>query len=189
VRIDKNLNLVVTLERETGPVHVHSTPLPLEIFKKYFLTISKAFASIYAEGLTVVAGPRVAGMMLEKIGRDLGQWDAIPGEDPGLLAHIRRLSFVIVPESHGWVQVPLHEAINRDILDEEDVSEVEGVIAFFICAYAMHHRNVRRQVLEVAAAHWSGRLTSSNSTDFMHSLPTSTGDESSGAKGASSVPR
>lgn len=189
VKINKDFNLVVTLDREEGgQIHIHSTPVPQAVFEQYYMIIARAFAEIYGKGLGLVAAPRVAALVLRDIGKQLGMWDAEPGRSAGLLAEIRRLSHVIVPEGRGWGAITLQDALDRKLLDAEDISEVEGVIAFFICVYAMHHRNVRREILEPAVPRWSGQITSLSATEFRDSLPTSTVAESSGAKATSSVP-
>lgn len=184
VKIDKDLNLVVTVERADGKeVHAHCVPLPMEIFKQYFLTISKAFAQIYMQGLTMVSGPRVAWMLLEKAGKETGEWE-------GLKAHLNRLCTVMAPDGKGsWGQTLLQDAVARRVIDEEDAMEVEGLVAFFICVCAMHRRAERKQFLDLALPLWGGQLTSSTVTAFQHSLPTSTGAASSGGRVASSVRR
>lgn len=191
-KIDKSFNLVVTLDRDddSGRLYVHSKPIPGDVFDRYYLIIARAFGEIYNSGMGgLTAAPRIAALMLRDIGKSMGMWDPQPGGDPGLLAHIRRLSHVIVPDGSGWGVVTLQEMLDKKALDEEDVSEVESVIAFFICGYAMHHRINRREILEAAVHPWSGRITSLNAMEFRDSLQTSIAAENSGVKAVSSVPR
>src|SRR3954465_11092498 len=94
LRIDKRLNLVIPIETSIGTVFVHSCPIRREIFEKYFLIISKTFAAIYSEGLNVIAGPRVALMMLKQIAINANAWEGNDGVESGLLNEIRRITNV-----------------------------------------------------------------------------------------------
>lgn len=189
MNIDRNLNIVIPIERESGPVYVHAAPISRAVFERYFLVISKTFAAIHAEGLSALSGPRVAGMMLKKIAQDREEWDGPEGVERGLMMEIRRLSSVVQPKtSGGWETVPLQEALDRKTLDEDDVSEVENVLVFFTVAYSMLRKGDRRPALEGASSIWGARIESLNSTAFAASLPTSTATASSGETEGSSVP-
>lgn len=190
MRIDRKLNLVVPVEREDGALYVHAAPLSREVFERYFLVISKTFAAIYGERLNVVAGPRVAALMLRKVAQDMGVWDGPEGAALGLMGEIRRLSNVMVPRSGGgWEMVPLDSAISSQMLDEDEVSEVEGAIAFFMVASAMHKRADLPPIWAALEAFWDAEATSLNAMGYVSSLKTSTGGETTGAKEtASSIP-
>jgi len=188
MKIDKRLNLVVQVETGEGVIYVHSTPVSREVFEQYFLVISKTFAAIISEGLSFISGPRVAALMLKKIATEAGVWEGRDGVSNGLMAEIRRLSNVVIPSETGWRTVPLQDAIDKKLLDEADVAEVEGLITFFICASAMSRKNEIRSVLERMAL-WGSSITSLNSTEFAASLPTSTPEETSALpENTSSVP-
>lgn len=188
LKIDKDLNLVVTVERADGSeVHAHCVPLPLDVFKQHFMTLSGAFSQIFGRGMAFAsaAGPRVAWLTLEKIGRQEGEWDG-----GGLCAHISRLCTVLAPDGKGaWASMLLTDAVAQKIIDEEDALEVQGVVAFFICVSAVARRGDRRQILDLSLPIWGGRTTSSTVTEFQRSLPMSTAVVRSGVKVASSVPR
>ena len=178
MKIDSKLNLVTEVETENGSIFVHSTPISREVFEKYFLTISKTFASIISEGLSFISGPRVAAMLLKKIATEQGAWDGRDGVEAGLMAEIRRLSNVIMPSSTGWQTVPFQDAISRQLLDQDDIAEVEGLICFFICASAMSRKTEIKGVLERMRL-WGSSITLLNSTAFAASLPISTETETS----------
>lgn len=187
MRIDRNLNIVVPIDAENGTIYVHSTPVSRDVFKQYYLPISKAFSAIYQEGLSVVAGPRVAAMMLETVSRSLpspsGQgsaWDGRDGVENGLLDEIRRLSNVVMPGDSGWTTLPLDDAIRQKLLSQDDLDEVEGILVFFICASAMHLRRELPSILGGLTKMWGGQIVSSNSTEFANSLPMSTATDNSG---------
>ena len=169
--VNEKLNLVIPLEREDGPVYVHSTPISKMVFERYFLVISKTFSEIYAGGLGAMSGPRVAAMLLRKIATDNGALDDV---EKGLFAEIRRLTIFICPGLNGWEQTTLHDAIQRNLLDEDELSEVENALTFFIVASAMHRRKERKMILEGAATFWGGQVTLLDCMAWIASLTTST---------------
>ena len=60
MRLDNKLNLITEIETDDkATIFVHSTPISRDVFEKYFLVISKTFASIISEGLSFISGPRV----------------------------------------------------------------------------------------------------------------------------------
>lgn len=189
MRLDNKLNLITEIETEDKTtIYVHSTPISREVFEKYFLIISKTFAAIISEGLSFISGPRVAAMLLKKIAVDQGDWEGRAGVEMGLMAEIRRLSNVVMPSETGWVTVPFQDAIDKKLLDGDDIAEVEGLICFFICASAMSRRTEVASVLERMRL-WGSQTTSLNSTAYAASLPISTETETSAlTANTSSVP-
>lgn len=174
VQIDKKLNLVIPISKPSGEIYVHSTPIDLKTFKKFYLPISKAFSAIYSEGLNVIAGPRVAAMILEDVSRRSGLWEGPEGVEAVLLTEIRRLTNVVAPSDHGWASTPLEIALSRKLLDEEEWSEVENALAFFTVVSAMHKRSELETVLGGAVRLWGAQLSSLNCTEYAGSLETST---------------
>lgn len=186
---NRKLHLVVPVEQGPVTAYVHSTPVDGDVFDTFFLPISKTFAAIYQEGLSVVSGPRVAAKMLKAVSTSLGIWESESGDPErigltvkgGLMAEIHRLTNVFVPTpENGWSMVPLDDAIRLGVLDAEDVDEVENALVFFTLAWLMHKRTDRQQVLEGAASLWGAQVTFSTCTAFRDSLPTSTAAASSG---------
>ena len=173
-RIDKKLNLIVTVDTDDGPVYVHSTPISRQVFEQFYLVISKAFAGIYGEGLNIIAGPRIAMLMLRDIARQMGQLEGPGGVEIGLIKEAYRLTNVVMPRAEGgWKTVPFQEVVDRELLSRDDIAEVEGVLAFFICASSMHRREQLPAILDGIASLWEARTTSLNSTEYAASLPTS----------------
>jgi hypothetical protein len=170
MRIDKRLNLVTEVQTENGTMFVHSAPISREVFEKYFLVISKTFAAIISEGLSFISGPRIAALMLKKVATDSGVWEGNDGVNRGLMAEIRRLSNVSMPSDNGWKSVPFQDVIDKGLMDEADVAEVEGLIAFFICASAMSRRVEIQSVLDRLSM-WGSSTTLLNSTEYAGSLP------------------
>ena len=64
MHIDRKLNLVIPVERDTGKVYVHSTPISREAFDRYFMVLATAYAEIVGGPLRAV-GNRVAMKMVK----------------------------------------------------------------------------------------------------------------------------
>jgi hypothetical protein len=192
VRIDKKLNLVVPIARDDGgTLYVHATPVSREAFETYFLPISVAFSRIWSEGLSVLAGPRVALKMLKKVSEDRNTWEGPEGVQAGLVEEIKRLTNVVVRTPTGWSAVPLYNAVQQDLLSEDELDAAENAVTFFILASAMYRKRELASLLEGMNDLWGTRSVLFNSTEFAASLMTSTEDENTGEKKtavASSVP-
>lgn len=181
MRINRRLNLVFPVDTDKGEIYIHSTPISREVFERFFLVLSKTFSAIYQEGLNVMAGPRIAMLMLRQIATDMGVWEGQDGVENGLVAEIRRLTNVIIPKEGGGYQIfPYHDVLRQKMLDPDDVSEIEGVLSFFTVVSAMHRPADLVTILAGMGSLWGAQTTSSNSTEYANSLPTSTTVETTG---------
>jgi hypothetical protein len=171
VRIDRRLNLVIPIDRDDGLTdYVHSTPISREIFEKYFLVLSKAYAEIYGGGLGVIAGPRVAALLVKKFAAEMGGQYEKEVTD-GLIPEIHRLTNVIVA---GVGMVPYQQALDQKRVSDDDAAEVENALVFFTVASHMHKQQDRTGILQGAASLWGAQTTLSNCTEYAASLRTST---------------
>lgn len=184
--IDKRLKLVIPVygeDNESVKAYVHASSISTEVFRKYFLPISKTFAAIHSEGLGKIAGPRVADQLLQNVCESMdpegkiGYWADVR---KGLVAEIYRLALVLMPSENGWEAIPFEDTKKRQLLDPEDASEVEAAIVFFTLGSVMYQRHVRRTMLEGSAQLWGAQITLSNCTEFIDSLQKSTVGGSSG---------
>lgn len=179
MKIARNMNLVTAVETENGTAYVHSMPLSKEVYREHFFILSKTFAAIFSEGLGVVAGPRIAYLMLEKMASDAGVWEGESGIRNTLVNEIIRLSSLVYPvDGKGWDDQPLEVAIEKGIVDPDDVL---GELVFFTCVSAINKRDQALSTMEAACGLWGSRITSLSVTDWTASLPTSTQEDSSGA--------
>lgn len=169
-KLNRRLYLVIPIEQEGKTVYAHCSPVSTEQFANSYLLMAKAFAKLYKEDLGVLAGPRVAAMLLKEVAASLGKEE----EGVRLLQDLRRLINVIGPTENGWVPLPFEDALKSGAIDREDAEEVENASAFFTLAWRMHKRSEREEVLTGAAAIWSAQLTSLACTEYLASLPTST---------------
>ena len=179
VKLDRKLNLVLSVDTDSGPVHIHSSPISREVFEDNFLVISRAFTAVYTNGLGPVTGPRVAALLLKQEAQTLGVW---PRTQQSLMAEIYRLTNVIAAGDTGWETMPFDVAKKRGLLTVDAAAEVENCIVYFICASSIHLRAEMAVAMEGLNTLWNAQTTSSNVTEYMNSLPTLTTEESTGEK-------
>jgi hypothetical protein len=188
VRINKKLNLVIPLKQDSGIIYVHAMPLMREAYEQHFEVIAGTFARIYKQGLSIISGPRIAALMLRRVAEGLGQLETV---EKGLLLEMRRLANVVMLTDRGWETITLDAAVTRGLLDEDDLAEVEGLLAFFMCASAIHRKAEIQSVLTGLGAVWRTQTTLLTVTEWKGSLPTSTETATSpmpATVAASSVP-
>src|SRR5215467_4070318 len=103
VTLNRKLNLVLSVDTEKGPIHVHSSPIGRQVFEDNFLVISRAFTAVYTNGLGPVTGPRVAFLLLQEQAKTLGVWEKT---QQSLIGEIHRLTMVLAPGEKGWESMP-----------------------------------------------------------------------------------
>lgn len=186
MKLDQRLNLIIPIEQQGGTIYVHSTPIARVAFEQFYLVIAKTFSRMYSEGLGMIGGPRVAMMLLKSSAKELGQEQSV---QEGLINEIRRLSNVVMPTPQGWTTVPLQEVLDKKLISEDDVSEVENSLAFFTVASWMFPRKELNDMLAGAGQIWGAQTSLLNCTEYAASLKTSIETENTGAKAkASPVP-
>lgn len=195
MKLDRKLNLVIPIERDDGTtLNVYAQPLSKDVFEKYALVMAKTFTRIYAEKIAYMGGPRVALMLLKEVAEGTRRmdgsttwWEGPDGVEAGLLGEMWRTTTVLAPaDGGGWEQIMYEVALKRDLLTEDDRSEVEGAITFFTVLSAMHRREERLVMLQAAAGMWRWQITSSTLPEFRNSLPTSTPGAGTGTKATAS---
>lgn len=178
MKIARNMNFVLPVETDMGQGYVHATPISKEVYRQHFYILSKTFSAIFSEGLGVVAGPRVAYLMLEKICQDQGIWDGASGVKNTLVNEIIRLSNLIYPvEGKGWDTVPLEVAIDREVIDPD---EALGELVFFTCVSSINKPHQAKEVMEQVAGMWGSAISSLMLTEWIASLPTYKQPENTG---------
>jgi hypothetical protein len=178
MKIARNMNLVLSVDTEMGAAYLHATPISKEFYRQHFFILSKTFSAIFSEGLGVVAGPRVAYLMLEKICSDMKIWDGSDGVKNTLVTEIIRLSNVVYPvEGKGWDTVPLDVAVERGVID---IDEALGELVFFTCVSSINKPPQAKAVMEQTNGLWGSAITSLMLMDWIASLPTSKPKDSSG---------
>ncbi len=163
--------------------YVHSAPISREVFEANYLLLSKTMSAILTEGLREIEGPRVAGLVLNDIAKQMvgERGDAAKLKAP-LLAEIHRLTHVLAPGEGGWETVPYQEALDRHLIPDEDLAEVTNGIVFFTVASSALPRRQVHAMIDGAARLWGAHVSSLNVTEYAASLRTSTAAATSPAK-------
>lgn len=176
--INRRMNLVIPVDRDDGgKLFVHSTPVGREIFEEYFFEIGKAYAAIFSQGMGVVSGPRVAMQMLKRVAKDGGRMTEV---DQGFIREIVRLTNVAAPSDGGWSSIPLHTAIERKVISDDERDSIMGELVFFTLVQLMNKPAQASAMMNVVNGLWGSELTASDFSDYLSSLQISTPAESSG---------
>ncbi|WP_096975846.1 hypothetical protein [Escherichia coli] len=179
MKISRNLNLIIPVRTEKGNGWIHATPISKEVFKEHFFILSKTFSAIFSEGLGVVAGPRIACLMLERISSDMNIWDGEKGVRNTLVNEIIRLANLVYPvEGKGYDTIPLDMALERGIVEFDDVA---GELVFFTCVSSINTPEQTEQMMLAVSGMWNSRTSSLSLTEWIASLPTLKPVASSGA--------
>ncbi|HIA3985808.1 TPA: hypothetical protein ACWQBN_004696 [Escherichia coli] len=179
MKISRNLNLIIPVRTEKGNGWIHATPISKEVFKEHFFILSKTFSAIFSEGLGVVAGPRIACLMLERISSDMNIWDGEKGVRNTLVNEIIRLANLVYPvEGKGYDTLPLDMALERGIVEFDDVA---GELVFFTCVSSINTPEQTEQMMLAVSGMWNSRTSSLSLTEWIASLPTLKPVASSGA--------
>lgn len=192
MKIDRKLNLVIPLEREDGTsLWIHSTPVRKEVFEMYYLVLAKTFSNLSRAGLDPRSGPTIAALMLKEVAattaRDAeSNWldgdDGVNGK-AGLLAEIVRLSNCLVGTvDGGWKTVPLQEALDKNLISDDEKSEVMNLLAFFTVSSLIAPKADRPILVNGMAAIYRLEVTSSGFSEWASSFKTRTRVESTGEK-------
>lgn len=179
MRVDRKLNIVTELDQDGNTLYVHSTPIGRVVFETYYKVLAATRDEMFRAGVGNVSGPRVAHLLIRDVAKLLGMWDGPAGVENGLIMEIRRLSFLILPGPGGWSTVPFDVACARDMLSEDEFSEVMGRICFFTLTSALSPKRLIPIFLSQTNGLWQARTTLLNSTEFANSLPISTATASS----------
>ncbi len=210
MQINRNLNLVIPVERgEPGDdgyelLYVHSAPIDYELFQRYYLVLSKTFATIGQQGLGVIGAPRIAANLLEDVARTtyrapgVSWWEGDDGVERGLLGEIARLSNLLSPSDKGWQTVMFDvarspQADKPPLLSKEEAGDVLNQATFFTVTWHASPRVSRINSVESAARLYAAQTTSLNCMEYARSLTTPTplaptGASASAAGPASSTP-
>ncbi len=179
MKISRNLNLIIPVRTEKDNGWIHATPISKEVFKEHFFILSKTFSAIFSEGLGVVAGPRIACLMLERISSDMNIWDGEKGVRNTLVNEIIRLANLVYPaEGKGYDTIPLDMALERGIVEFDDVA---GELVFFTCVSSINTLEQTEQMMLAVSGMWNSRTSSLSLTEWIASLPTLKPVASSGA--------
>lgn len=186
MKLTKDLRLAFDVETEKhGLVIVHSLPIRRETLEIYFAELGAVFNACYAEDddgrHLALVGPRIAFMALKAAAKAAGTWDTPSGVENGLVNEWVRLTNIAHADANGagWVQLPLHTAAKRGIVDEESYDTILSTLAFFTAASRVGPKKLVEAMLPVIGQSLGWETGSWSFTEFIASLQTSTPDETS----------
>jgi hypothetical protein len=188
MKMDRRLNLVIgPVERPDGSkVYIHHEPISRLVYEAHFRLVAQTFSQMYQEGIAGSIATRNAMLMLKDVAASSGRLAAL---DEALLPEIWRLTNYLAPGAAGYESVPFYEVINKDLLEEENLSEVQNMICFFTLALWIHPKADRLNLIYPLLKSVGAQIVSLNATAFCASLTTSTPAAPSGEKViASSIP-
>lgn len=171
MKIDRNLNLVSTVNRDDGSlVYLHIVPFPYEVVEENCLLLGRMFNQFFTQ-VGAAGAPRVAAMMLRQILKAEQAANGLQAGESTIIDDIQRLTSVIYSDDGTWRQAPLDAAFKQGILTPEEYREVEGEAVFFMVSSAIQKANLIAPTVGRALEMYSGLLTSLSATAYRDSLP------------------
>ena len=171
MKIDRKLNIVIPVETESkGLIYVHSTPISRDVFEQFYLELGKVFSQCFDsinQAHLALTAPQLAYPALKTMTIKAGNWEEVK---KGLINEIVRLTNVLVIGEKGWESIPLDLAIKREILNEDEESEVLSALTFFTAICRVAPKDLRMSFLEMAGSLRSWELTSLDSTEYLNGL-------------------
>lgn len=182
MKIDKRLNIVLAVPQDEGSVaYVHSVPITRETYEANHRLLTRTMVRMVTDDLGMGAMTRVAMLNLRDVAREM---DGPGGEAFGkaaesLITEIRRLSNIRMAGERGWEDLPLEEAYQKKLFDDDSMSEVLNALVFFTLASWFYRPREREMMYEILKG-YDAQIVSSNFTEFRVSLPTLTPAENTG---------
>ena len=171
MKIDRKLNIVIPVETESkGLIYVHSTPISRDVFEQFYLELGKVFSQCFDsinQAHLALTAPQLAYPALKTMTIKAGNWEEVK---KGLINEIVRLTNVMITGEKGWESIPLDLAIKREILNEDEESEVLSALTFFTAICRVAPKDLRMSFLEMAGSLRSWELTSLDSTEYLNGL-------------------
>jgi hypothetical protein len=183
IKIDKRLNLVLEVQRDDGTsVYVHSVPIGKEVYEANFRLITRTAVGMYSDGLAPGACARIAALAMRATAKDMdgSSGDTHRRAAESLLQEVWRLTNILMPGLRGWETVPFHNVIQEKTLDDEQVSEVQNILAFFTVVSWFHRESERTDIYQMLRI-YGAQTVSSNVTEYSASLPISIPGATTGA--------
>lgn len=192
--ITADLKLVVPLRFDAdgaATIHGYHSPISREIYEANHRLLRDTKVALLGTSARHAYAARGDAVLYL---RDAGKALAAEREDEGdggvaaILAEIKRGTTILVPGANGWDMLPVDSAIAQGHIDADEWADGEAAIVFFISWLAGTPRRETMIQANLAASLIASAMTSSTAMEWRASSPTSTTDETSEGKAASSVP-
>jgi hypothetical protein len=177
--LDKNLNLVV----EVGDLTVHHQLVSYSVLKVNYGLLAKVSMDSIRNG-TLWIMPSIAIDQLNSEaghGVDLSRFKPFEIEsldnvnknqlekDLAFICEVKRLTNVIVPSNGTYEPLPLIQALNAKIIDDEQFDSIMSAVIFFIVNQYVVVSTL--ETIKKILASYSSQTTSLNCMDWINSLP------------------
>ena len=180
VSISRKLNIVLPpFQTKDGTAYVHSVPIGRATFETCYRPMARAMSSIITEGIGPITGPSVAALILQQEADAIGEGETVKS---GVMLDIKRNTTLIFADKAD--QLPYAVAMQRNVLDEDQQSEVENLLVYFtlVSWIRLPPDLASRLGLDGLRQLWNVQTISLDSTAFMSSLKTSTPAANTGEK-------
>lgn len=177
MEVNKDLNLVVPIEREDISLYAYSRPIGRAVFENYHSVLSKAFSELTDGGINVVASVATASLAIRDAAKAKGMWEGSAGVENGLFNEVRRNTMIYGPAENGWQEMLFDDAVKRGLIDEDEAREAESAILFFTLISRMFKKSMRQMVVKGMMGMAGCVTTSSPFTEWHASLQISTEEE------------
>lgn len=174
MKINKDLNLVIPIERADVTLYVHSVPIRREVFEQYHAPLSRAFSALTEGGLNIVSCLATARLALRDAAMGMNKWEGEAGVQNGFFGEVRRMSTVLYPSDGGWQSILLADAVKRDIIDDDELAEVENIIVFFTLSARLFRKHQTPMMIQALCSMGGLSTTSFSAMEYADSLSTST---------------
>lgn len=179
MEINKDLNLVVPIERDGMRLYAYSRPISRIVFENYHAVLAKAFSELTDGGINVVAGIATASLAIRDAAKAKGVWEGEMGVEKGLFSEVRRNTMIHGPTDNGWQDMMFDDAVKRGLIDEDEAREAESAILFFTLISRMFKKSMRQMVVTGMMTMAGCATTSLAFTEWHASLQTLTEEETS----------
>lgn len=174
-KIDRRLNVVLTVTTAKGDIHVHSIPISKAVYDAHWEVMTNAVNDMYMQRYLPPMCIRVGLKMLLKAAERLNARKAV---EKDLLPNIWKLTTVIMPDGQ---LIPLDVAMaSGDTFDPEDLEEVKEYLVYFTSASWVHPKRELGPMLYTMLEDSGGLFGSWSATEFATSLRTSKPEENTG---------
>ena len=178
MRISKKLNLVIPVTTEAhGQIYVHTAPISRDIFEQFYSQLGNVFSQCFdgiGKAHLALSAPQLAYPALKRMATEANNWDGPAGVKQGLINEIVRLTNVQICGENGWDNLPLDTIIKRQMLDEDEESEVLSALVFFMSISLVAPKEMKVAFLEMAGSLRNWQLTPLDSTAYIAGLRIST---------------
>lgn len=190
-KIDRKMNLVLTIEQETGRVrtvkdettgkeeqvaiidtlYAHSTPIAKPVFHRYAILLGEAVATVYGKGFGVAMAGRLFLLLVRKLAAQEGP-ETLKDVEDGFVSEIERLTSVVAldPDGSGWKSYPLAVAKQMGLISDDEHEEVLSNAAFFTAASWLQTAKQLKAYVFPMMQLYSAQIVSSTATEFARSL-------------------